>query len=90
MLSTNIQSINSKFSELELFVEYLDSKTIKFNVICMQETWKAEGDDFSQSMLQGYNCITQGKSSSSKGGLVIYIDDTYKADVIIHMNTGKD
>ena len=24
-LSTNIQSINSKFSELELFVEYLDS-----------------------------------------------------------------
>ena len=39
----------------------------------MQETWKAEGDDFSQFMLQGYNCITQGKSSSSKGGLVIYI-----------------
>ena len=39
----------------------------------MQETWKAEGDDFSQFMLQGYNCIIQGKSSSSKGGLVIYI-----------------
>ena len=37
-------------------------------------------------MLQGYNCITQGKSSSSKGELVIYIDYTYKADVINNLN----
>ena len=87
ILSTNIQSINSKFSELELFLEYLDSINFKFNVICMQETWKAEGDDFSQFMLQGYNCITQGKSSSTKGGLVIYIDDKYKADVISNLNS---
>ena len=87
ILSTNIQSIISKFSELELFLEYLDSINFKFNVICMQETWKAEGDDVSQFMLQGYNCITQGKSSSSKGGLVIYIDDKYKADVISNLNS---
>ena len=87
ILSTNIQSINSKFSELEVFLEYLDSINFKFNVICMQETWKAEGDDFSQFMLQGYNCITQGKSSSTKGGLVIYIDDKYKADVISNLNS---
>ena len=31
--------------------------------------------------------ITQGKSSSSKGGLVLYIDDKYKADVIINLNS---
>ena len=87
ILSTNIQSINSKFSELELFLEYLDSINFKFNVICMQETWKAEGDDFSPFMLHGYNSITQGKTSSSKGGLVIYIDDQYKADVVINLNS---
>ena len=52
ILSTNIQSINSKFSELELFVDYLDRIDFKFNVICMQETWKEEGDDFSQFLLQ--------------------------------------
>ena len=57
ILSTNIQSINSKFSELELFLEYLDSINFKFNVICMQETWKAEGDDFSPFMLHGYNSV---------------------------------
>ena len=33
ILSTNIQSINSKFSELEFFLEYLDSINFKFNVI---------------------------------------------------------
>ena len=38
-------------------------------------------------MLQGYNCITHGKSSSSKGGLVLYIDDKYKADAIINLNS---
>ena len=87
ILSTNIQSINSKFSELELFLEYLDGINFKFDVICMQETWKAEGDDFSPFMLHGYNSITQGKTSSSKGGLVIYIDDQYKADVVINLNS---
>ena len=52
ILSTNMQSINSKFSELELFVDYLDRIDFKFNVICMQETWKEEGDEFSQFLLQ--------------------------------------
>ena len=37
-LTTNLQSINSKFSDLELFVEYLDSIHIKFNVVCTQDT----------------------------------------------------
>ena len=36
ILSTNIQSINSKFSELELFVEYLDSINFKFNARDME------------------------------------------------------
>ena len=33
------------------------------------------------------SCLTQGKTSSSKGGLVIYIDDQYKADVVINLNS---
>ena len=73
ILSTNIQSLNSKFSELEAYIEELDCINFKFNIICIQESWKAEGDDFSQFVLHGYNAITQGKSCSGKGGLVIYI-----------------
>ena len=37
-------------------------------------------------MLHGYTTITQGKSCSSKGGLVIYIDNKYKAEPIMNLN----
>ena len=37
-------------------------------------------------MLHGYTAITQGKSCSSKGGLVIYIDNKYKAEPIMNLN----
>ena len=73
ILSSNIQSINSKFNELEIFVEDLRSINFKFSVICLQETWKADNDDFSQFCLDGYECITQGKKCSNKGGLLINI-----------------
>ena len=86
ILSTNIQSLNSKFSELEAYIEELDCINFKFNIICIQESWKAEGDDFSQFVLHGYTAITQGKSCSSKGGLVIYIDNKYKAEQIMNLN----
>ena len=36
VLSTNIQSIYSKFNELEAFVEELSSKNVIFNVLCAQ------------------------------------------------------
>ena len=35
VLSTNIQSINSKFNELEAFVEELGNTNFKFSVICL-------------------------------------------------------
>ena len=41
MLSTNIQSINYKFNELDAFIDELSSKKV-FNVICLQETWTSE------------------------------------------------
>ena len=68
ILSSNIQSINAKFNELEMFVEDLHSINFKFSVICLQETRKADNDDFSQFFLDGYDCITQGKSVATKEG----------------------
>ena len=48
ILSSNIQSINAKNNELEIFVEYMRSINFKFSIICLQQTWKADNDDFSQ------------------------------------------
>ena len=49
-LSYNIQSLNSKFCELEAFVDELAMIDFKFSVICLQESWLAETDD--QSLIQ--------------------------------------
>ena len=37
--------------------------------------------------LSGYNCIAQGKSSSERGGLIIYIDTKFKYEIHLSINT---
>ena len=86
VLSTNIQSINSKCNELEAFVEELGNNNFKFSVICLQETWKSDCDDLSVYDVHGYECIAQGKHCSNKGGLMIYVDNKYKAEVKCNIN----
>ena len=86
VLSTNIQSINSKFNELEAVIEKLSSNSFKFNVICLQETWTSENDDLSQFSVHGYNCIAQGKTCSKNGGLIVYVDNNYRSEVKLKLN----
>ncbi len=45
-----------------------------FNPICVQEGWLSVNEDNSQLQLKGYECISQGKKSSSKASLIIYLD----------------
>ena len=71
VLSSNIQSIHSKLSELEAFVDKLSKPNFKFNIICLQESWLSENDDLSLIQLKRYDCIAQGKSCSIKGGLIL-------------------
>ena len=72
IFSTNAQSINAKIDELKIFIECLHQHNFAFSAICIQESWLAEGDNISQIQLEGYICIPQGKSCTSKGGLIIY------------------
>ncbi len=85
VFSTNIQSINAKFDELKYFVEHLKTFDFEFSAICIQESWLTVGDDRSQIQLEGYQCIPQGKSCSTKGGVIIYLQDkfgyTYKSSL---------
>ncbi len=48
-----------------------------FSVICIQKSWLPEHDDTSQIKLEGYQCNPQGKSSSSKVGLIIYLNNKF-------------
>ena len=74
ILGSNIQSINAKYSELEAFVNDLSSLNFAFSINFLQESLLSKNDDLSLIQLTGYNCISQGKSCSSKGGLLIYIN----------------
>ena len=78
ILSTNIESINAKFSELEVFVHELQQHDFEFSAICIQESWLDDNCDLALYQLEGYECISQGKSCSSKGGLIIYLNTKYK------------
>ena len=45
VLSTNIQSINAKLNEIEVFTQELRLLNYAFSVICIQESWLTEQDD---------------------------------------------
>ncbi len=77
ILRTNIQSIRAKFIELKIFVETLQELGFSFSAICVQESWLPVTEDNSQLQLKGYECISQGKSCSSKDGLIIYFYNNF-------------
>ena len=81
VLSLNIQSINAKFSQLEMFVEELHNVQFKFNVICLQECWIRDQTDACTFQIPGYDCVAQGKSSSERGGLITYVDNLFQYEV---------
>ena len=86
ILSTNIESINAKFSEIEIFINSLREKKLTIDAICFQECWLPENFNMSLLELNGYQCIYQAKSCSNKGGLLIYLCDeyTYKLDLQVN------
>ena len=55
ILSTNIQSLISKFSELEAFVDVISKTNFKCSVICLQETWLTDNDDLCIFLCQVMN-----------------------------------
>ncbi len=87
ILSINIQSIKAKFSELKIFVETLQEVGFSFSAICVQENWLSENEDTSQLQLKGYECIPQGKSCSSEGGLIIYLDEMFDTKKLMQYKT---
>lgn len=82
VLSLNVQSINAKFSSLQIFLDSLRHDGVKFHAICLQETWLNDNADTTSLHLNGYKCINKGKTCSSHGGLMIYVDDEFDSRII--------
>ena len=77
ILSLNCQSLHAKFSQLQIYVEYLHQRKCDFDVICLQETWLDAESDLSLLQLNNYNLISKGKYVSPHGGLAIYLKNSY-------------
>ena len=87
ILSTNIESVNSKITDIQIFVELLRQNNLELSAICLQECWISDTDDISHLKINGYNCIHQGKSCSNKGGLIIYLHEKFNYDIMLRYDT---
>ena len=77
IMSINIQCLNAKFEQLELFLADLKLHHSELSGICVQETWLAESADLTLYQLDGYDLITKGFMSSTHGGLAIYVNSMF-------------
>ena len=76
-INIGLQCLNAKFEQLELFLADLKLHHSELSVICVQETWLAEGADLTLYQLDGYDLITEGFMSSTHGGLAIYVNSMF-------------
>ena len=68
---------------MNIFTQELLDYDFKFDAICIQESWLGENDDPLFYSLDGYIiCISHQKTSSSKGGLMIYLKNEYSYKVM--------
>lgn len=82
LLSLNCQSLNSKFNELQVYLEFYKLHNVVIHCVCLQETWLSDNCDTALLCLQGYNLIAKGKQCSAHGGVAIYLSDRYNYEEI--------
>jgi hypothetical protein len=81
LLSLNIQSLNSKYNQLQILVQLLSDAGIAISVICLQETWLTDPSYISLFPLKDYTPVVLPATCSTHGGLVIYIHNTFTFDI---------
>ena len=82
IISLNIQSINAKYEQLFNFQQCLIDDNIELSAICLQETWTDQNTDLSLFNLTNYQLISQSKSVSLHGGLMIYLHTRYNYNIM--------
>ena len=80
ILSLNRESINAKFAQLEILIDWWGDQGLYFDVICLQESWLKSGHE--QFNISGYNLINQYKCCSEHGSLMIYVISDLKTRVL--------
>ena len=82
VLNLNIQSINAKFDQFQIFLHQLKLQQFEFSIICLQETWLTENSDLSLFEINGYTLTTQHAVCSSHSGLAVYLNEKYDHKIL--------
>ena len=77
LITLNCQSLNAKFTELNLFLQEIINSSCHIDALCLQETWLSDNSDTSLFDIDGYTLISKGKASSRHGGVAIYLSDNF-------------
>lgn len=92
ILSSNIQSLNAKIDTLKVLlttIEQTQSHGLKFDAICIQETWQDDDINKTKFEIPGYKLIPQGYTVSSHGGLAIYLSNQFSFEPLYFTNDKK-
>lgn len=89
ILSLNIQSLNAKFNDLQLYLDNYKTFNCEPSLISIQETWLGEDSDLDPFRLDGYTLVSSGKSCSLHGGVAFYIRNDFDFDIILS-KSGSD
>ena len=82
LLSLNCQSLQSKFSEIQIYNELFKENGCPFSIITLQETWLSSDNDTSHLQLDGYDFIHKPMQCSLHGGVGIYIQNNLKYQIL--------
>ena len=56
VISSNIESVNSKFDEIKLYIDMLKEKQFHISAICLQKCWISNENDITLLQINGYKC----------------------------------
>ena len=85
MLSLNIQSLNSKFNNLNSFIADLNMKNIDLSLIALQETWQIQHEELFS--IPGFKLFISQRTKSKGGGVGFYINSELPSKILHNLSS---
>lgn len=82
LISMNIQSLNAKIDDLNIYLQLLRDNLCSLDLICLQETWLTDDCELSHLELDEYNLISKARSCSRHGGVAFYLKKEYSYSIL--------
>ena len=85
ILSLNIQSLNSKFNNLNSFIADLNMKNIDLSLIALQETWQIQHEELFS--IPGFKLFISQRTKSKGGGVGFYINSELPSKILHNLSS---